>query len=99
MRTNPAPNVFEDNTFIGGGLHMMNNSLFHVRRNTFQDWMILGDNISCLRLEDNEVDNDGETYKLRDVRGTASGNVRNGEPVDLAMSDDELFTSSPPHLW
>lgn len=99
VRTNPAPNVFEDNTFIGGGLHMMNNSLFHVRRNTFQDWMILGDNISCLRLEDNEVDNDGETYKLRDVRGTASGNVRNGEPVDLAMSDDELFTSSPPHLW
>ena len=99
VRTNPAANVFEDNTFVGGGLHMMHNSLFHVRRNTFEDFMILGYRISCLRLEDNEVENAGETYKFREVRGLASGNLRNGEPIDLAMSDDEEFTNSPPHLW
>lgn len=99
VRKNPAANVFEENTFVGGGLHMMNNSLYQVRRNRFDGWMILGDHLSCLRLEGNEVNNEGETYKLREVRGTANGNVKNGEAIELPMSDDEPFTNSPPHMW
>ena len=77
----------------------MNNSIYHVRGNVVRDSMILGSNLSCLRLHENEVDNDGETYKFRDVFGLAGGNIRNGEPVDLSMSDDEPFTNSPPHMW
>lgn len=98
VRTNPAGNCFEQNTFVGGGLHMMNDSVQHVRGNTFDGFMILGSHLRCLRVEDNTVDHAGETYKFREVRGLASGNVRNGEPVELPMTDAP-FTSSPPHLW
>ena len=52
-----------------------------------------------MRLEDNQVNNDGETYKFRDVQGLASGNMVNGEPIDLPMTEDEPFTNSPPHMW
>jgi len=62
--------------------------------------MILGTDIECLRLRDNAVNKaSGETYKLRRVAGQASGNLVNGEPIVLPLSDDAPFTNSPPHLW
>jgi mannuronan 5-epimerase len=99
VRKNPAANVFEDNHFVGGGLHMMNGSHYVVRRNVIDDWMILGLSLSCLRLDDNDVRNQGETYKFREVKGRASGNIANGKPIDLPMADDRALTNSPPHLW
>jgi len=99
VRKNPAANWFEHNRFVGGGLHMMHNQGYQVRGNEFDGAMILGYRIACLRLEDNDVTNEGETYKFKEVRGRARGNVKNGEPIDLAMSDDEPFTNSPPHMW
>ncbi|MBW2453778.1 MAG: right-handed parallel beta-helix repeat-containing protein [Deltaproteobacteria bacterium] len=94
------PNYIENNTFIGGGLHMAGGSGYHVTGNTFEEWMILGTDIECLRLRDNAVTKEtGETYKLRRVAGQASGNLVNGEPIVLPLADDAPFTNSPPHLW
>lgn len=98
-RSNPAANYFENNQLIGGGLHMMHNTGYHVTGNTIEGSMILGLDIRCMRLSDNRVNNDGETYKFKDVWGIAVGNYENGEPVDLPMTDEAPFTNSPPHMW
>ena len=96
---NLQPNYFEGNTFIGGGLHMAKTGNFVVRDNLFTDATILGYNIDCLRLRDNEVNAESQTYKFRNVAGEASGNLKNGEPVEFLMADDVPYTNSPPSQW
>ena len=99
-RTNPAANYIEGNQLHGCGLHMANNSLYEVHDNVFDEWMILGSRISCLRLTGNQVTKaEGESYKFREVSGTASANTLNDQPMFLPMSDNAPFTNSPPHLW
>lgn len=100
-RANPVPNYIEDNVFEGGGIHLARNQGNAViRANQIDGWMILGSRLSCLRLSDNVVNKaEGESYKFREVQGVASGNLLNGTPVALPMSDDAPFTNSPPHLW
>lgn len=97
---NTQPNYFEDNTFIGGGLHLAKTENFVVQGNIFQEGSILGAGINCVRFNDNEVNGEvREHYKFKNVAGTASGNLSNGEPVEFLMADDSLYTNSPPHLW
>jgi poly(beta-D-mannuronate) C5 epimerase len=96
---NLQPNYFENNTFIGGGLHMARTGDFVVRHNVFEGATILGYNIDCVRLEANDVTAEQEAYKLRNVSGEASGNMRNGEPIEFLMADDCPYTNSPPSLW
>jgi hypothetical protein len=33
------------------------------------------------------------------VAGEASGNLKNGEPVEFLMADDVPYTNSPPSQW
>ena len=100
---NTQPNLIEDNQLIGGGIHMDKTSGFIVRNNTLQDGIILGDNIQCLRLANNQIDDvakeNKEHYKFRNVSGLASGNTRNQTPIEFTMADDMPYTNSPPHLW
>jgi mannuronan 5-epimerase len=98
-RTNPAANRVEGNTLTGGGILMYKDSLLHLKANDVSGGWILGDAVSCLRLYDNEVTVSGETFKFREVRGRASGNIANGAPIDLPMTDDAPYTNSPPNLW
>lgn len=96
---NLQPNYFENNTFIGGGLHMARTGNFVVRDNIFSDATILGYNIDCLRLVHNDVTAESQAYKFRNVAGEASGNLKNGEPVEFLMADDVPYTNSPPSQW
>lgn len=98
---NMAPNYFEDNVFIDGGLHMARTESFVVRGNSLSGFGVLGSRIDCLRLEDNDVSGEvGEPYKFREVSGEETrDNLFNGEPVRFLMGDDAPYTNSPPHLW
>ena len=96
---NLQPNYFEDNMFIGGGLHMARTGHFVVRNNVIQDGTMLGYNIDCVRIQDNDVTRETETYKFRYVAGESSGNVKNGGPVEFLMADDSPYTNSPPSQW
>tara|TARA_R110002096_G_scaffold361075_1_gene554079 strand:- start:18095 stop:19522 length:1428 start_codon:yes stop_codon:yes gene_type:complete len=97
---NTQPNYFENNTFNSAGIHLAKTSHFVVRDNVITDSMILGYFIECLRLEDNDVSREsGFTYQFRNVAGEASGNIKNGEPVEFLMSDDSPHTNAPPSVW
>ncbi len=99
-RTNPFGTVIEDNVFNDCGLHMMFNSGYRVAGNVFNNGQMLGTHLTCLEVVDNEVHlESGEPYKFRNVRGQAGGNLHNGEPYELLMSDDEPFTNSSPSQW
>jgi len=96
---NEQPNYFENNTFIGGGLHMAKTGKFVVRGNTFMEATMLGYNVDCVRIEENDVTAEREGYKFRNVAGEAFGNILNEEPREFLMADDSPYTNSPPHLW
>ena len=96
---NEHPNFFESNTFSGGGLHMAKTGSFIVKNNTFNDATMLGFNIDCLRLENNDVNAEREAYKFRNVAGVATNNRLNGESVNFLMADDAPYTNSPPTQW
>ncbi len=96
---NVQPNYFEDNTFIGGGMHLAKTSGFVVRNNVIEDGTMLGYNVECVRIEDNDVTRESEVYKFRNVAGESFGNIKNGEPVEFLMADDSPYTNSPPSQW
>ena len=99
-RVNPIGTFIQDNVFNDCGLHMMYNSRYHVSGNVFDNGQILGTHLTCTELYDNDVTlASGEPYKLRNVRGTASGNLHNGEPFAVPMTEDEPFTNSSPSGW
>ena len=98
-RTNSAANIIDGNTLSGGGILMYKDSLLQVTNNVVTGGTILGDAISCLRLNGNAVTTDGETYKFRNIYGKAEDNLANGNPMDLPMDDDHPFTNSPPSQW
>ena len=82
-------NVIEDNTFYGGGINVADMSYLKVTGNTVHNDNFVAWSVSCLQFDDNEViDNGSEYYPFlfRDARGNASGNLRDGKPVDLPLS-------------
>lgn len=84
-------NIIEDNVFYGGGINVADMTRLKVTGNTVHDHNFVAWGVSCLQFDDNVVnDNGGEHYPylFRDARGEASGNLRDGKPVDIPLSPD-----------
>lgn len=108
-RENPVGNLIAGNVFHGAGIHMAHNMRTVIRDNTIHDGLILGFRLACTRLENNRINRtDSENYKLRDVAGTAEGNILNrteGAPAEddvemhFPMADDAPYRNSSPVFW
>lgn len=87
-------NIIENNLLIGGGVDMEATSRLSIRSNVLDgSRLLIGDvnaGVSCLQSDGNEARNYGGSlpYSFIDTYGQASGNLREGQPVDLPLSPD-----------
>lgn len=108
-RMNPVGNYIAGNTLYDAGIHMAHNMRYFVSNNTVYEGLILGYLLGCTRLEHNRINRTArENYKLRNVAGTAEGNVLNrteGFPpeddvqVHFPMAIDAPYRNSSPVFW
>lgn len=109
IRDNPIGNYIAGNTLFDAGIHMANNQRYFVSNNTIHEGLILGYRLGCTRLEDNRINRTArEHYKLRNVAGTARGNILNREAgapasadvvMHFPMADDAPYRNSSPVFW
>ncbi len=99
-RQNPVGNFIMGNTFVDAGLNMAYNSLFYVTSNTFENGILLGEGVSCLRADDNAITR-GErgTYYFDTVSGLVSNNTHDGTVIEFDMTDEAPITSFQPFPW
>lgn len=108
-RENPVGNTIVGNTFYDAGIHMAWNRRYFVADNTLYEGVILAYLLGCTRLENNRINRTAsENYKLRNVAGTARGNVLNRTegfppeddvPMHFPMADDAPYRNSSPVFW
>ena len=96
-RTNMTRTVIEGNTLQDCSIDLMMDSLVTVRKNTIHganSAFILYE-VTGVELFDNVLEKDGPSYSymIHECMGTASGNLLNGEPYDIAMTPDALFSN------
>lgn len=96
-RTNPAGNLIENNTLEDCSIDLMYDSHVTVRQNT-----VHGANSAYIiyfmddvELTDNVLEKDGTSYSymIHESTGTASGNILNGKPYDIAMTPDAPWSN------
>lgn len=96
-RTNLTRTLIEGNTLRDCSIDVMYDTLVTVRRNVVRgpSAAYIFFQVSGLELFDNVLEKDGRSYSymLHDCRGTASGNVLNGAPYDIAMKPDASFSN------
>lgn len=82
-------NIIENNVFHGGGINVADMDYLKISGNTVYNHNFVAWSVSCLQFDDNAVNDNGQEYYpylFRDARGKASGNLRDGKPVDIPLS-------------
>jgi poly(beta-D-mannuronate) C5 epimerase len=96
-RTNMTRTVVEGNTLENCSIDLMVDSLVTVRKNTIHgaNAALILYQVTGVELFDNVLEKDGTSYSymIHECMGTASGNILNGKPYDIAMTPDALFSN------
>ncbi|WNG47138.1 right-handed parallel beta-helix repeat-containing protein [Archangium minus] len=94
-RTNPTRNLVEENTLEGCSIDLMHDSLVTVRRNTVRNASIILYHVEDVELVENTIEKEGRSYSymIHKSTGTASGNILNGTPYEIAITPDAPFSN------